>query len=285
MKILVKHDGFSYNYNHCLKEIILPLFLIMNKKDLLYKHMNIEIYCNGDITLIWNEMLKSIFPRYSFEDKKNEDYDIIINYAWPMTTDIDSSVTRKDIELFIEYLEKTIKIPENFQEYDIVLIKRSQLSREYNYDEEIRSKLTKKYVNNKHIRYIDNNEEIYNSLIIEFPEKKILNIDIKDLKFEERFHLFRNTDIIIGIHGAAMANCLFFRENKMIIEYLNKNLFDKGFTRQICEKKERIIYIYGIYNGNIDNKIIVDDIDLVKVIDDFYKNNINVEIKVGCRVR
>ena len=43
------------------------------------------------------------------------------------------------------------------------------------------------------------------------------------MDFEEQAHMFRDADVIIGPHGGAFFNCLFCKNNPLVLEFTPKS--------------------------------------------------------------
>lgn len=107
--------------------------------------------------------------------------------------------------------------------------------------------------NGKSKRELKNIEEVKNFLEIKNIDYKCLVLEHID--FKEQVKYFYNADMIIGVHGGGLTNCIFSKENTTIIEvepirdasYYSKLALSAGMEYYSCgeETKEIIKIIEG----------------------------------------
>jgi hypothetical protein len=62
-----------------------------------------------------------------------------------------------------------------------------------------------------------------------YPDVKVQTIDFAALPFGEQIRIIRETDILVGVHGAGLTHGMFLREGSVMAEMLPKDLDHKGF--------------------------------------------------------
>ena len=90
-----------------------------------------------------------------------------------------------------------------------------------------------------------NNDEIKNFLI----EKGFESYEISKLDFFEQVHLFKNAEIIISPHGAALTNIIFSNSNLRLIE-----IIPKLHPSRKCERISKILG-FNYLRVELENKI------------------------------
>lgn len=286
--IYLKHSG-NINWNHTLKEIIFPMFMELNKRDLLNKKLKIILCLVWNPLILWESTFEMIFPNYQFEycsikTVKEKDMNLIINFYWPTSSylrcpsEYNRNVCYRDIKLFTDYLDKIIPKPEKDISYDIIIIKRIDKPgiKYYNVSEEDNHHLAGVPVKPEEAKYIINSDEMYKEICRVYNHKKILYVDLIELSFPERYHYFKNAEILIGQHGAAMVQALFIKPGRSVIEYTNLEYYREGCTKQICHVN-KIHYAYSLYEGRVFQAITIDIPLLIKQIEYIYKCNRRIE--------
>lgn len=82
-------------------------------------------------------------------------------------------------------------------------------------------------------RSIKNHNEIFNTLVEEFPQEHVFNVRLEDLKFEDQVRLFYETKIVIAQHGAGLANVIWMQKGMKVLEFGFKN---RRHFKKISEK-------------------------------------------------
>ena len=62
-----------------------------------------------------------------------------------------------------------------------------------------------------------------NTEVEEYLKNKGFYIWRGDMDFEERVHMFRDADVIVGPHGGAFFNCLFCKNDPLVLEFTPKS--------------------------------------------------------------
>lgn len=68
-------------------------------------------------------------------------------------------------------------------------------------------------------RVIQNEEEIIQALR-QLPDVKVEVVEFFELAFKDQLHLFQRTDILIGMHGAGLANIVYTPPEAAVIELI-----------------------------------------------------------------
>jgi hypothetical protein len=76
------------------------------------------------------------------------------------------------------------------------------------------------YISRRSKRRLLNEDEIFDHYLIKFG---FVRIFLEDIPFIDQVKLFRHASIVIGIHGAGLANIVFMSERSIFIEILNSN--------------------------------------------------------------
>mgnify|MGYP001162643947 CR=1 FL=1 len=92
---------------------------------------------------------------------------------------------------------------------------------------------------------LTNNDEIKNFLV----KKGFASFEISKLDFFEQVHLFKNAEIIISPHGAALANIIFSNSNLRLIE-----IIPKLHPSRKCERISKILG-FNYLRVELENKI------------------------------
>ena len=74
-------------------------------------------------------------------------------------------------------------------------------------------------------RYIINENEVWGYL----KEKGFEKVILEDLMIEEQAKLFNSAEIILGTHGAGLANLVFCRPGTKVFEFFNPGLLDEAY--------------------------------------------------------
>lgn len=263
-----------------MKEVIFPLYVYFEKLGLLEKKLKVSLYTKINYFIIWRKTFEYIFPNVKFtmnNGSKPKEFDIEILYYWSMVKPgnkkkYNQGIRKKDLDSFCQYLEKVIPKPKDNCQYDIILIKRSQKPISQYYESLKNNKSTNRALKGvtEGYKYIKNAWSVYQLICSEFPSKSVLQVDLVDLDFPQRFHYFRNAKVLIGQHGAALVQSMFMKDDSHVIEYVNKTYYQMGFSRQICMAR-KIKYHYCIYPGSVFRIIDIDRKELIDKVNDIYK--------------
>jgi hypothetical protein len=281
ISIYLRSTG-NISWGNTLKQVILPIYIELKKKDLLNVDLNICLYSVVNYLLIWEKTFKYIFPKAVFKwfsiSNKPVKPDINIIYYWVPISFVEKpelynkNIKKEDIEDFNQYLEKTIPLPKNNKHYHIIFIKRiTGVSIDY-YKSIKPNDISLRGITFSP-KYIKKTDAVYEQICARDKSKSVLYVDLVDLDFPERFHYFRNADILVGQQGSAMVQSLFMKPEKNVIEYTNLKNYQENFTRQICIVKN-IHYHYCLYSGNINKSIEIDIPQLLQEIRLIYKRKI-----------
>jgi len=164
---------------------------------------------------------------------------------------------KKDmIDKMKNYIFEKYKISIDSSYPKVILIERGDSVRLID-DETLYQETVEKRVhyNGKHKRMIKGIEEVKNFLDIENIDYECLVLEQIDFKKQVKY--FYNANAIIGVHGGGLTNCIFSRENTVVIEtepirdeYYSKLALCAGMKYYSCgeEPKDIIKTIEGKIN-------------------------------------
>jgi capsular polysaccharide biosynthesis protein len=106
-------------------------------------------------------------------------------------------------------------------------------------------------------RKIKNEDEVFGLLKLKGFEK----VNLEELKLMDQVKLFQEARIVMGCHGAGLANIMFMQKNQTVIELKSdKNNYWCYFS---LARVFGLKYFYSLNNGHVDNHRDADiDIDL-----------------------
>ena len=79
-----------------------------------------------------------------------------------------------------------------------------------------------------------NEDEVVAQMRVEYPECVFQSVDFVDLSLKEQMEIVKESDMVIGMHGAGMVNVLWSREGTRVIEIFPKRRFRWGY-RNLCQ--------------------------------------------------
>ncbi|THV43917.1 hypothetical protein BGAL_0815g00030 [Botrytis galanthina] len=84
------------------------------------------------------------------------------------------------------------------------------------------------FINRRRRRLVDQDSYL-EELVSRYPHVKIQNIDFESLSFSEQVKVVRETDVLVGVHGAGLTHGMFLPERSVMVEILPEELNHKGF--------------------------------------------------------
>jgi protein O-GlcNAc transferase len=85
------------------------------------------------------------------------------------------------------------------------------------------------YIDRKGSRRLVDYVSDFEELKATIPHVKVQIIDFAAISFEEQLQIIRETDVLVGVHGAGLTHGMFLREGSVIVEILPAGLDHKGF--------------------------------------------------------
>ncbi|KAH9220726.1 DUF563 domain protein [Leptodontidium sp. 2 PMI_412] len=85
------------------------------------------------------------------------------------------------------------------------------------------------FIDRKKTRRLIDNQSLLDELKTKVPHLKIQIIDFGSISFEQQLRTIRQTDILVGVHGAGLTHGMFLREGSVMVEILPENMNHKGF--------------------------------------------------------
>ena len=104
-------------------------------------------------------------------------------------------------------------------------------------------------------RYIINHTKFVQCIKDYFPKKNVINISTEYMSIFEQFNLFHNAKLVIAQHGAVLANIIFMKNKKSVIELIHKEQLTKNWFLNLskeCDKLKYMQYITDEENPNIN---------------------------------
>ena len=192
---IVLFGPFSWNYAHQIHEFLIRVVYLKKKNfDIIYLPINLK-------KIISSKTYKKIFKNKSFKFYSNS----------------------KD--LIFENVNYLSHIENRFQNY--------HLNKSFFF---IRNEAQKIHLTGKnHFIFISRNktktrkllnEEILYNKLKRFGFKRVL---FEDLSIDRQIEISINCKIMIGYHGAGIANCIYMNKNSFLIEIFNKNYIHPHF--------------------------------------------------------
>ncbi|KAI9730481.1 MAG: hypothetical protein M1818_008176 [Claussenomyces sp. TS43310] len=84
-------------------------------------------------------------------------------------------------------------------------------------------------IDRKESRRLIDCQSFLEELKAKLPHLKIQIIDFATISFAEQLRIVRETDVLVGVHGAGLTHGMFLREGSVIVEILPDDLNHKGF--------------------------------------------------------
>jgi hypothetical protein len=85
------------------------------------------------------------------------------------------------------------------------------------------------FINRKESRRLIGYQPFFEELKAKVPHLKIQIIDFASILFVEQLRIIRETDVLVGVHGAGITHGMFLREGSVMVEILPAALEHKGF--------------------------------------------------------
>ena len=288
--------GVIKHYYHFFYGVLIPLIIFYD--DNVQKYNKLTLLINDDLGPMLRLLLElPIDIKYRSDIKDNEEP----YYLKPM--DIHPTYQKKDLEKikrdfgqfytyeykkqFNNWFINTIKIYNLYikpiKYYDIIIIERKtnpafSSTRFFNSNDDNLDKIMSKSGSER--RGILNHNELVKFIKKKFPLNSCINISLEFIPLFEQFHLFRKAKLLIGQHGAALANMAFMKKNTQIIEIVSSVMLDAGenWFRPIStiSKINHLQYITNTPNV----KLITDTDNATIDLDDFNNFLITNNVKI-----
>jgi len=183
---------WGYGYFHFICEI-LPriLFYIKHKDNFKNKSIIFILYTNDTFILRLLQLLPDLNNVILISYHENNIFDIQNRDVYSITQTISGNPSLENIQLIREYYLKKIA---PFDEYCII-IKRNETD-----------------------RFIENFDEVFEYIKTIFPNEKWIIFENQTI--DETLHIFNNAKLVIGAHGAGLANLVFSNENIYVLEFV-----------------------------------------------------------------
>ncbi|OBT76025.1 hypothetical protein VF21_03487 [Pseudogymnoascus sp. 05NY08] len=82
------------------------------------------------------------------------------------------------------------------------------------------------------------------------PHLKVQSIDFATLSFAEQIKVVRDTDILVGVHGAGLTHAMFLPESAVVVEILPEGLEHKGFRNFAALLGHAYFSAHGLKGGD-----------------------------------
>lgn len=91
------------------------------------------------------------------------------------------------------------------------------------------SQIIMTFIDRASTRVLVNHQEYFEEIKSSFPHVTIESVDFAAIPFSEQLKVLRQTDILVGVHGAGMTHGIFLRPRSTMVEILPPDLNFKGF--------------------------------------------------------
>ena len=203
----------------------------------------------------------------------NDDLNIEKKYLIPMDTQVMNAkslawIKMKRASIFTHDLSKKINswfneqvTKYNFYVYpqnyiiDILIIERkTNISYKSLYSKKIKVNQIFK-TSGSDRRYIINHKKFVESIKNYFPKKNVLNISTEYMPIFEQYYVFNNSKLVIGQHGASLANIIFMKNKCSVIEIMCKDRLKENWFLDLsksCNNLNYVQYLTDEESVNID---------------------------------
>ncbi len=214
--LTLKPDACVEHYYHFLFDLCLPLFLLVNESQ-----ANFKLRLRGPFANITQELFgdraKAIDPH-----TPSDSMDLVLRGMNPQLV----SLSRQQIAAFRQFVLHRYAIGPSGPCRLVLLIERMPP------DHFFKEEATKKGGGSSR-RSIPNHTELANAISNATPKPfKFRNVRLEQLTFEEQVRAFSQAHLVIGQHGAGLANCLWLPKQSKVLE-LSHNLKLQHF-KKIC---------------------------------------------------
>ena len=252
MKFIKIHtDGSSkFQYPHFLIDV---LMLEIDKNvfdyDVVYRIKDLKNTI-GNFSKIYEEVMEVQNVEVSREEFNNMWVDEL------STTSLRMEYKKHMIDKMKKYILKRYNISTDNSYPKVILIERDDEVRLIN-DKKLHHLSVMEGLNHngKHKRELKNIEEVKNFLEVKNIDYECLVLEHID--FKKQVEYFYNSNMIIGVHGGGLANCIFSEENTIVIEtepkrdeYYSKLALCAGMKYYTCGEETKDII--KIIEGKLD---------------------------------
>ncbi len=233
MKLSIKNKhGSAQHYFHFLLGFLIPLYEYYVKT----QDQEIIVKDCGPMNRMINELLPHVtIGEFEYPDVSIHGYDWHDAYNYNV------------FSLFVNFVKTQSQF--TYKTADIILIDRG-------FDPFYHSEKAEIPTSGNNRRSIINQKELYQSLCNKFPNTSIINIQLENLPLIEQCHMFSKCKLIIGQHGAGLANMIFMNPGMSVIE-LGANNKDAA-TKLLFSQLAKTMKIYYYHHQYLENYIRVD---------------------------
>lgn len=208
------------HYFHFLFDLCLPLWHILE-----------QVECDSKLRLkpfgIFSPRLAELFPGklelVECSDTWSKETPLPMQGLNPQFTHLRDS----DLARFKRYVDQTMGVDPSASANKIVLIERMPPN------DYFKNQAVKKGAGASR-RSIPNHHELAEAIhAVVKPAYQFVNVRLEELSFCEQIRLFDQAAVVIGQHGAGLANCLWSRESTKVVEISHRP--DLMHFRSICD--------------------------------------------------
>lgn len=113
------------------------------------------------------------------------------------------------------------------------------LMKSSSYSRDVTSNLTLTFIDRRETRTLRDTPHHLENLQAHFPNVHIQSVDFAAIPFSKQLQIIRETDILVGVHGAGLTHSMFLPEGSSMVEILPHNLNYKGFRNLAKLRRHR----------------------------------------------
>lgn len=197
------------HYYHFLFDLALPLYLVLAKAPPRARYLLDEFG-------IFSDRIPQLFPgRVSIRNHAESNAELKSYWLHGMDLSL-VAVRRAELAAFRDYVLRVLEIPQQSNPRYVLLIERLPPVDYFRYQ-------AVKKGSGASRRSIANHQELAESIQqMVKPPFEFLNVALETISFAEQVRLFHSAALIIGQHGAGLANCLWMQRGGHVVEIHNQ---------------------------------------------------------------
>ncbi|WP_319591532.1 glycosyltransferase family 61 protein [uncultured Draconibacterium sp.] len=205
----LKCNGTPQHYYHFLFDLVLPLHILLSKAS---SNVQFIVEAPGP----FSDLLMRMFPERIILNSDAEWNNGIARYKLIGMNPNGVHIKSEVLENLKTYLSNTLNINIDGYSNRVLLIQRLPPDTFY------RSAKSKNKSAGTQRRSIPNQKELKNKIESMLkPEYIFNNVQLEKMTFEDQILYFHQARLVIGQHGAGLANCIWMQNENNVIEFSN----------------------------------------------------------------